>query len=88
MDISQVGKGIDTKLRSRIKGQVLLADSPNYDDARRVWNGMIDRHPAVIVRCAEASDVPPAIAFAREYGLELSVRGGGHHIAGNCICKC
>jgi FAD/FMN-containing dehydrogenase len=87
MDISQVGKGIDTKLRSRIKGQVLLADSPNYDDVRRVWNGMIDRHPAVIVRCAEVGDVAPAIAFAREIGLELSVRGGGHHIAGNCICN-
>src|SRR6516165_2519921 len=70
------------ELQSRIKGQVLVPGDVGYDDARRVWNAMIDRRPTVIVRCAESADVAPAIAFARQSGLELSIRGGGHHIAG------
>ena len=83
----QMRKNVDGKLGGKIKGQVLLADSPDYHEVRKIWNAMIDRHPAVIVRCADAGDVAPAIAFARENGLELSIRGAGHSIAGNSICN-
>src|SRR5215472_2793196 len=75
-----------TGLRKQVKGRVLLAGEPGYDEARRIWNAMIDRRPAVIAQCADAGDVPPAISFAREQGLEISIRGGGHNIAGNALC--
>lgn len=73
-------------LKGRVKGNVILPGDPGYDDARRIWNAMIDRRPAVIVRCAEAADVPPAVLFARKHELEISIRGAGHNIAGNAVC--
>ena len=75
------------KLRSTVKGQIVLPGDPNYDEVREIWNAMIDRQPAVIIQCAEADDVPHAIAFARENGLEISIRGAGHNIAGNAVCE-
>jgi len=74
------------KLQGQVKGQVVLPDAPGYDDVRKVWNAMIDRRPAVIVQCAAADDVSRAIQFAREHGLEISIRGAGHNIAGNAVC--
>ena len=74
------------KLKGQVKGQVVLPDAPGYDDVRKVWNAMIDRRPAVIVQCAAADDVSRAIQFAREHGLEISIRGAGHNIAGNAVC--
>lgn len=74
------------KLRNEIKGRVLLPGDAKYNEARKIWNGMIDRHPAVIVQCKDADDVPPAIKFAKENDLILSILGGGHHIAGNSLC--
>ena len=74
------------KLRNKIKGAVIAPDDPGYDDARRVWNAMIDKRPAVVVRCAETADVAPAIAFAQQHDLEISIRGGGHHIGGHSVC--
>src|SRR5689334_10302834 len=73
-------------LKSAIKGSVLSASDAGYEEARQIWNAMIDRRPALIVRCAEAADVPAAIAFARRNRLEISMRGAGHNIAGNAIC--
>jgi FAD/FMN-containing dehydrogenase len=73
-------------LKSKVKGQIVLPDDPNFNEVREVWNAMIDRHPAVIVQCAEADDVLHAMSYARENGLEISVRGGGHNIAGSALC--
>ena len=73
-------------LKSKIKGQVVLPSDSHYEEVREIWNAMIDRRPALIVRCTEASDVPHAISFAREHGLEISIRGGGHNIAGSALC--
>lgn len=73
-------------LKSAIKGSVLSGSDAGYEEARQIWNAMIDRRPALIVRCAETADVTAAIAFARRNQLEISVRGAGHNIAGNAIC--
>lgn len=73
-------------LRNQLKGQLVLPEDPNYDEVRKIWNAMIDRYPAVIVRCAESSDIVHSIAYARENRLELSIRGAGHNIAGNAVC--
>jgi FAD/FMN-containing dehydrogenase len=73
-------------LKSKIKGTVIVPGDTAYEVDRRVWNAMIDRRPAVIVRCSEPTDVSPAIIFARENNLEIAVRGGGHHIAGLSVC--
>jgi FAD/FMN-containing dehydrogenase len=73
-------------LKSKVKGQIVLPDDPNYNEVREIWNAMIDRKPAVIVQCAEADDVLHALSYARENGLEISIRGGGHNIAGSALC--
>ena len=74
------------KLKSKVKGKVILPTDPGYNEVRKIWNAMIDRRPAVIVQCAYAADVPHAISFARDNGLEISIRGAGHNIAGNAVC--
>lgn len=74
-------------LKEEVKGKVVLPDDASYNDVRKIWNATIDKHPAVIVQCAEAGDVPRALRFARQHGLEISVRGAGHNIAGNAVCE-
>ena len=78
-------EGFD-ELRVRFRGALLRPGEEGYDDARRIWNGAIDRRPALIARCAGADDVGAAVRFARERGLRVSVRGGGHSIAGHSVC--
>ena len=70
---------------SSLRGPVLTAESPDYDESRSVRNGLIDRHPALIVRCSGVADVIDAVNFARANKLLLSVRGGGHNVAGNAV---
>jgi FAD/FMN-containing dehydrogenase len=70
-------------LRTRVSGTVTGQEDPGYDEARAVWNAMMDRRPWAVVRAVEVGDVAPTIRFAREHGLDLAVRGGGHNVAGN-----
>jgi FAD/FMN-containing dehydrogenase len=77
-----IGSRDVARLRRRFQGQVLLPGQGGYDQARRVWNAMVDRHSAVIARCAGPADVAAAVRFARAHGLELGVRCGGHSVLG------
>ena len=74
-------------LRSGFKGELLLPSDSAYDSARKIWNATIDKRPALIARCAVPSDIVLGINFARENGLVLAVRGGGHNIAGSAMCN-
>ena len=69
-------------LRARLQGQLLLADDPGYDAARQLFNGMIDKKPALIARCTTAADVIACVHFAQNEGLDVAIRGGGHNGAG------
>ena len=75
------------RLKLRLQGQLLQPGAPGYEEARTVWNAMIDRRPALIVQCLDADDVTTAVNFARESGVLMAVRSGGHDIAGNAICE-
>ena len=74
------------ELKTNVRGHVVLPDDANYDEVREIWNGMIDRRPAVIVQVTNADEVSHVIKFAHKNGLEISIRGGGHNIAGNAVC--
>ncbi|HWH45056.1 MAG TPA: FAD-binding oxidoreductase [Thermoleophilaceae bacterium] len=74
-------------LEASLRGDALKPASTGYDEARRVWNGAIDRRPACIARCTGAADVVAAVRFAREYGLSPAVRSGGHGVAGDAVCE-
>ncbi len=73
-------------LRASLRGQSLCPGEPGYDTARSIHNASIDRRPAIIARCAGAADVIACVRFAREHDLLVSVRGGGHSIAGKAVC--
>jgi FAD/FMN-containing dehydrogenase len=73
------------RLRSRLRGTLLVRGDEGYDVARRVWNGAIDRHPSCIVGCEDAEDVSHAVRIAADHGLRMTIRGGGHNVAGRSI---
>jgi len=81
-----VAAGAISDLASQVSGGVLTAQDPGYGEARTIWNGMIDKHPALIARCQSASDVAATVKFAAANGLLTAVRGGGHNVAGNAVC--
>ncbi len=74
------------ELATRLGGTLLTSGDPDYDPARRIWNAMIDKRPAIIARCSGNADVAAAVRFAREHDLLVSVRCGGHSVAGNSLC--
>ena len=85
-DKATVPASVIEALAAQLRGRVLDESDPDYDDARTIWNAMVDRRPGLIVRCEEAADVAAAVRFARDNGLLVAVRGGGHGIAGNAVC--
>src|SRR5262245_6641934 len=68
------------------RGDVIAPGHDHYNDARKVWNGMVDRRPRLFARCSGTADVAAAVRFARETDLEIAVRGGGHNVAGTAVC--
>jgi FAD/FMN-containing dehydrogenase len=74
------------EFKSSLRGNLLRPGDNDYDDARKVWNAMIDRRPSLMVRCAGTADVIAAVNFAREHNLLTAVRGGGHNVSGNAVC--
>ena len=73
-------------LRSQLRGSLCYPGEPEYDQARTIWNAMVDKRPAAVIRAAGSDDVVRAVDFARDRQLLLSIRGGGHNIAGNAVC--
>jgi FAD/FMN-containing dehydrogenase len=82
-----LGSDILDALRQTLRGTVCLPQEAGYDEARTIWNAMIDRHPGAVVRCKGAADIMHAVRFARENGVLVAVRAGGHNIAGNAVCE-
>jgi FAD/FMN-containing dehydrogenase len=75
------------KFAQTLRGQLLRPGAAGYEVARTIWNATVDRRPSMIVRCAGAADIVRSVNFARDHGLLLSVRGGGHNVAGNAVCE-
>ena len=81
------GRGKPPALRiEAFRGRLIGPNDADYDRARAIWNGAVDRRPRLIARCVGASDVVAAVRFARERDLEIAIRGGGHNVAGTAIC--
>jgi FAD/FMN-containing dehydrogenase len=75
------------EFKASLQGELLLPEDPGYDEARSIWNAMIDRQPALIARCLGVMDIVACMNFAREKGLTLSIKGGGHNISGLAVCE-
>ena len=84
--MKQLQKANIDEFKAHFQGDVLLPGDAGYDEVRQIWNAMIDRRPALIARCASPEDVVQAVEFARKHNLLISIRGGGHNIAGNAVC--
>ncbi len=86
MSASPINASLLHDLRARLHGQIIVPGDSDYDSARTVWNGMIDKHPLMIVRCTAVADVVSSLQFARSQHLPIAIRGGGHSYAGNGTC--
>lgn len=84
---SVLEQAVVEQFKAGMRGEVLRPGAAGYDAARTVWNGMIDKHPALIARCTHVDDVVNAVNFARTHGLVVAVRGGGHNVAGKAVCE-
>jgi FAD binding domain len=82
---AQLSPSMLDALRSRLRGTTLVRGDSGYDLARRVWNGAIDRHPSAVIGCADAEDVSHAVRIVADHGVRMTVRGGGHNVAGRSI---
>ncbi len=82
-----IDKSLYESFRKTVKGEVILPGEEPYDSARRIWNGMIDKQPAVIVRCKGDADVIRCVNFTREHQLSVAIRGGGHNVSGSAIVE-
>jgi FAD/FMN-containing dehydrogenase len=83
---SALGEAVVERFGSGLRGELLRPGDSSYEEARKLWNGLIDKRPALIARCAGVADVIDSVNFARENELLLAVRGGGHNVAGNAVC--
>lgn len=83
---SQVDESVVEQFGESLRGELLRQGDAGYDDARQVWNAMIDKRPALIARCTGAADVMQSVRFANEHGALIAVRGAGHNIAGSAVC--
>jgi FAD/FMN-containing dehydrogenase len=83
--MTPIDKSALDSLKTRLRGQLIIPGEPGYDDSRSIWNAMIDKHPAAIIRCLGVGDVVAGVNFARDNGLPISVKGGGHNIAGLAV---
>jgi FAD/FMN-containing dehydrogenase len=86
-DVAQLRQAEADAFKTQISGGVLSAADDAYNEARKVWNATVDRHPALIARCLTDADIQTAVRFASAHRMLLSVRGGGHHIAGNAVVE-
>src|SRR5690242_712034 len=84
--MANTGSSGAARWQDRFDGHLISSTDVEYEQYRRVWNGMIDRRPALIARCITPSDVCKAVKLARAEALPVSVRGGGHGVAGTAVC--
>ena len=84
---TSIDSGAIVALRASLRGELIDPAHSAYDETRVVWNGMIDRRPALIARCRNAADVSAAVSFARQHGLSIAIRSGGHNVAGYAVCE-
>ena len=85
-DLTEIDAGMVETFHDGLRGSLLLPSSAQYEQARRIWNGMIDRRPAMIAHCLGTADVVDAVKFAKAHDLLVAVKGGGHNVAGNAVC--
>lgn len=83
---SDIATGAIEEFRNKLRGPLLLRETNGYDDARRVWNSLIDRRPELIALCTGTADVIEAVNFANDHDLLVAVRGGGHNVSGSAVC--